>query len=114
MPSEADLTRLLQQWRSGDRGNEAQLFQQIYPMLRTIAGHRLREGQVITMKPKARIAQSPDTHFCQIYPTRKARHWHLKKPSATSQTSWMTQARRQLVDPMSTPVKFDPPSAGIN
>ncbi len=50
MPSDPDLTRLLQQWRSGDRGNEAKLFEQIYPMLRTIAGHRMREGHAMTMQ----------------------------------------------------------------
>jgi RNA polymerase sigma factor (TIGR02999 family) len=50
MPSQLDLTRLLQQWRGGDRDNEAQLFEQIYPVLRVIAVQRLREGQAMTMQ----------------------------------------------------------------
>jgi RNA polymerase sigma factor (TIGR02999 family) len=50
MPSQLDLTRLLQQWRGGDRDNEAQLFEQIYPVLRVIAVQRLREGQALTMQ----------------------------------------------------------------
>lgn len=38
-----DITALLERWRSGDRGAEARIIEQLYPMLRGLAGSQLRE-----------------------------------------------------------------------
>ena len=47
----ASLTLLLGQWRNGDRKVEAQLLEQIYPMLRALAANGLRKAGRLTLGP---------------------------------------------------------------
>ncbi len=45
------LTKLLQQWRDGDRSVESQVMDIVYPVLRAFAHKQLGSGRALTMQP---------------------------------------------------------------
>lgn len=58
-PSEpADITRLLHEWRNGDRSAEDVLFARIYPLLRRLAARRLGSSGTMTWQPTDLVGEA--------------------------------------------------------
>src|SRR5437868_10796336 len=54
-----DITRLLRQWKAGDREIESQLFELLLPDLRKIAGHHFRNERAgHTLQPTALVNEA--------------------------------------------------------